>query len=154
MPPRIARPNDADAITVVLASAFPQSQAAPSMARANPALLASGTYFVHTTPTGQIVACGGWTPHPPGQAEPGIGHIRHFATHPAWLRQGLAAAIYQACRQQALTAGIHTFHCLSSPQAEPFYASQGFRTVERTETRIGTQSIPTLTMIRPNLPFP
>ena len=50
------------------------------MTRANPGLLASGTYYVAESRDSLIVGCGGWTRESPvdGGIEPGLGHIRHF----------------------------------------------------------------------------
>lgn len=158
---RAARPADAQAITAVLTSAYPGLMAAdydpavlaaalPAMTRANPGLLASGTYHVQETSAGRIVSCGGWTREAPGTGETrdGVAHIRHFATHVDWIRQGLGTGIFQRCRQQARAAGIETFECLSTLGAEPFYTSLGFDVVERTETRIGGgMKLPTITMV-------
>ena len=165
---RTARQTDADAVTAVLASAYPalmapdydpavMAIALPSMTTANPTLLASGTYYVQESPAGQIVACGGWTHNEPGtnKLEAGVAHIRHFATHVDWIRQGLAKAIFERCRQDGLAAGVHTFKCFSSLGAEPFYASLGFQTVQRVEVTIGGHmKLPSITMVWPHRQTP
>ena len=143
---RPARPDDAAAVTAVLASAYPRLMAAdydpavlaialPVMTAANPGLLASGTYYVQALPDGRIVSCGGWTQEAPGtkQVERGIAHVRHFATHADWIRKGLGAGIFHRCDQEARAAGIHTFKCFSSLGAAAFYAALGFQEVERIE---------------------
>ena len=158
---RTARQSDADAVTAVLTSAYPQLMAPnydpavlavtlPAMTIANPGLLASGTYYVQEAPGGRIVSCGGWTHTEPGtnRVENGVAHVRHFGTHVDWIRRGFGTAIFARCKQEAFAAGIHTFKCFSSLGAEPFYASLGFRTVERIDLTIGdTMKFPTVTMV-------
>jgi GNAT superfamily N-acetyltransferase len=147
---RVARTDDADGVTAVLASAYPQllgpaydpavlALALPKMTAASPRLLASGTYYVQEAPDGQIVACGGWT-----HAEPGTGkianslaHLRHFGTHPDWTGQGLARAIAERCRAGAVAAGVRRLNCFSTLSAEPFYTALGFIAVERIELAMG-----------------
>jgi GNAT superfamily N-acetyltransferase len=122
----------------------------PAIMRANPGLLASGTYYVQEVRGGPVVSCGGWTHEEPGtnSVETGVAHIRHFGTHVDWIRQGLGAGIFERCRQQALAAGIHTFRCFSSLSAEPFYRSLGFHAVERIDLAIGgDMKLPTVTMV-------
>jgi len=89
---RVATQADAAAVTAVLESsyselmklAYPDTilrRALSPMVRANPKLLASGTYYVATADDGLVVGCGGWTSEKPGtsETEPGVGHLRHFA---------------------------------------------------------------------------
>ncbi len=158
---RVARQADAESVTAVLASAYPGlmapdydpqvlAVALPGMARANPGLLAAGTYYVQEAPGGRIVSCGGWTHVEPGtnKVENGIAHVRHFGTHVDWIRKGLGTGIFARCRQEALAAGVHTFKCFSSLGAEPFYAALGFRVVERTDIPIGgALKFPTIVMV-------
>ena len=101
----------------------------PMMSAANPALLACSTYYVAENDGGEIVGCGGWTPEHPGRGDikTGLGHIRHFATHPAWTRRGVARALMARCKAEARAAGIDRLECYSSLSAEAFYAAQGFR---------------------------
>jgi GNAT superfamily N-acetyltransferase len=103
---RVAGPADAEAVTALLAASYPALLAAaytadvlaatlPLMTKANPRLLASGTYYVAEADGGSLAGCGGWTAEMPGSGEvvPGVGHIRHFATHPQWTRRGVASAM-------------------------------------------------------------
>src|ERR1700733_5056430 len=101
---RTARPSDANAVSSLLAASYSQlllacyspeilDKALPLITRSNSALLASGTYYVAETAAGQMVGCGGWASNPP-EAETVTrdeAHIRHFATHPSSLRQGIGA---------------------------------------------------------------
>lgn len=150
---RIALPEDADAVTAVLADAYaalmPQSYdtaalaaVLPAMTRANPTLLTSGTYYVQELADGRIVACGGWTHEEPGtgKIELGIAHVRHFATASNMIRRGLASRILGRCITEAGTAGVHTLMTYASLHAEPFYASFGFVVLRRTAVEIGQAS--------------
>lgn len=105
------------------------ARAVPIMSKAQPHLLSSGTYYVATIDQ-KIVACGGWTLETPGtkKVKPGasVAHIRHVATHPDHLRNGLAKAIMNHCFAQARAIGVTEFSCFSSLAAVPFYQSVGF----------------------------
>lgn len=134
--------GDAVAVTALLHESYPRLLAPdygndllatvlPIMCRANPALLTSGTFYVVEDGAAQIVGCGGWTAASPGSGEvrPGEGHIRHFATHPAALRRGVASLIMRRCLSEARQAKIRRLHCNSTRTAELFYRAHGFRTV-------------------------
>ncbi|MFH6785891.1 MULTISPECIES: GNAT family N-acetyltransferase [Methylobacterium] len=135
---RRSGPDDGAAVTALPAATYPilmapayetatLSRALPLMVRANPVLLASGSFHVAGVP-GQIVGCGGWTPERPGtgEVEPGLGHIRHFAVHPASGGCGIGRALFEACREQARARGVEAFECYASLNAEPFYRALGF----------------------------
>jgi GNAT superfamily N-acetyltransferase len=103
--------------------------ALPLIARANPALLRSGNYYLTEDGEGRVLAAGGWSRSPPqggvGRAE--IGHIRAVATHPDHLRKGLAQAIVTRALAEALAAGVERMICQSTRTAVPFYTAIGFR---------------------------
>jgi len=98
------------------------------MVRANPKLLASGNYYLAISTAGVVVGCGGWTPEKPGtcQAEPGIGHLRHFATRPEWASRGIGRNIYNRCEIQARATGVTILDVYASLNATAFYAALGF----------------------------
>ena len=108
------------------------------MTKANPKLLESGTYYVAESKDGDIVGCGGWTIERPGDEviEPGVGHIRHFGTHPSWTMYGIGKGIYAACEAKARSAGITSFECFSSLNAEKFYSALGFKSVRRIDVEL------------------
>jgi N-acetylglutamate synthase-like GNAT family acetyltransferase len=159
---RIALPKDAEAVAAVLrpsyaglmAEAYPPDLLArvlPVITRANPELLASNRFYLVEAETGEPAACGGWSPNPPGRQEddPRRAHIRHFATHPAWIRRGAGRMLYERCEADARAAGFTTFECWASLNGEAFYASLGFRRLEPIETRMsGSLLFPAVRMER------
>ena len=147
---RIANLDDASRVGDLLVASYPAlmsrsydksalAAALPIMTRANPALLKANTYYVAETANGQIVGCGGWTREQPGtgHVEAEIGHIRHFATHPEWLNQGIGRSIYSQCESSARSVGIRCFECYSSLNAEGFYQALGFRPILKLEIPMG-----------------
>ncbi|WP_455178451.1 GNAT family N-acetyltransferase [Azospirillum melinis] len=75
----------------------------PIITRSNPALLGAGTYYLAEAADGTPAGCGGWSFDWPGEpARPqqaGLAHVRHFATHPGWLRRGVGRALFRRCRR-------------------------------------------------------
>lgn len=142
MPSRAATPADADAISSLLAASYSSllrpsydgatlDLALPRMTRANSNLLASGTYYVVECQPSQLIGCGGWTLARPGSEDvtEGEAHIRHFATHPDWVRQGLGTSVLALCFENARHAGVRRLYCYSTLNGEGFYRSAGFGTV-------------------------
>ena len=146
---RIARPEDSDAVSALLFASYSTvlarhydrgllDQALPYVSKANPTLLASGNFYVAESKAGPLIGCGGWSMERPGTAEivPGEGHVRHFATHPDWLGQGIGAAVMARCLGDA-RQHINRVHCYSTLNAEPFYRACGFETVGPIEIALG-----------------
>ena len=144
---RVATPEDAEAVAAVLgpsycelmAGAYPPDLLAcalPVITRANPRLLASGRYYLVEAETGEPAGCGGWSPNPPDRPDddPERAHVRHFATHPDWLRRGVGRMLYERCETDARAAGFTLFECYASLNGEAFYAALGFRRLGRIET--------------------
>jgi N-acetylglutamate synthase-like GNAT family acetyltransferase len=125
----LARSYEADTLKLAL----------PFIVKANPTLLASGTYYVAEVEPGSLVGCGGWTPAKPGSDEivEGEAHIRHFAVHPGWTKRGIGTALLTRCITDARLGGIHKLHCFSTLNAEPFYRASGFRTIGLINVRMG-----------------
>jgi N-acetylglutamate synthase-like GNAT family acetyltransferase len=100
------------------------------MTKANPRLLGSGTYHVAGTGT-ELVGCGGWSRKAPGSGEitDGTAHIRHVATHPTWLRQGVGRRLRFRCFDEAASAGVSNLECHSTVVAVDFYVATGFKMV-------------------------
>lgn len=139
---RAASSDDAEEVTALLQVAYPRLMAASYtpeqlralevMTQANPKLLQSGTFYVVQNEQGRVVACGGWTCERPGNGgvEEGLAHIRHFATHPDFTRQGLGRMTFEQCQNAASAIGIAEFECYASLNAELFYRSLGFVAVK------------------------
>jgi GNAT superfamily N-acetyltransferase len=115
---RTATPNDRELLSILIASSYGElargpydpgtlAAALPTMSRANPKLLAISTYYVAEI-SGTAAGCGGWTMAKPGSDEivDGVGHIRHFATHPAHVRKGVGRLLLDVCLAEARDAGM------------------------------------------------
>ena len=159
---RVAGPADAEAVTALLEASYPAllvggyapgvlAATLPLMTKANPKLLASGTYYVAEVDGGSLAGCGGWTPEKPGSGEivPGVGHIRHFATHPGWTRRGIASALLVRCVEEAKARGITTLEAFATLSAEDFYRAHGFAPIEPIDVPMTADvSLPSLWMRR------
>lgn len=160
---RVATSEDKAAVEEVLAASYPTLMAsaynqdilAPTLVlitKASPSLLGSGTYYVVETRDGVAIGCGGWTREtPPGSDEvtTGIGHLRHFGTHPKWICCGVGRAIYERCAAAASAEGIGAFEVLSSLNGEGFYSALGFERVRQALVAIGPDiSFPSVLMRR------
>lgn len=143
---RKARPEDAAAVDRVLSASYPALMPAgyppevmervlPIITRSNPALLGAGTYYLAETADGTPVGSGGWSFDWPGEPtrppQPGLAHVRHFATHPGWLRRGVGRALLDRCFADAAASGASRMLCYASLVAEEFYASAGFVAIGR-----------------------
>ncbi|MFD1342404.1 GNAT family N-acetyltransferase [Litorisediminicola beolgyonensis] len=135
---RRAGPEDLEAVEALyqknyprlLAADYPPSvmvTAVPLIARAQPQLLASGQFYM-IEEAGQALAAGGWTREAPGSGalSPGVAHIRHVATDPGRLREGLARRLVGFLLAEAGADGVREMQCYSTLTAEPFYAAMGF----------------------------
>ena len=140
---RPAHPSDLAAVDRLFARSYPTLlkadyppsvlvTAVPRLARAQPSLLASGTYLIAEATEGGVLAAGGWTRSAPvaGQGTRRVGHVRHLATDPDHLRRGLARAIVTRTLAGARDAGMRGMICLSTRTAVPFYAALGFEPIE------------------------
>jgi GNAT superfamily N-acetyltransferase len=147
---RIANPMDSDAISALLVASYSSllgacydgdmlGRALPHLTKPNLALLACGTYYVAESEPGNLVGCGGWTAAKPlsGEIIRGEAHVRHFATHPEWVRRGVGTALLARCLCEAGSAGIRILHCCSTLNAEHFYRASGFDAVGPVDVPLG-----------------
>ncbi|WP_102107845.1 GNAT family N-acetyltransferase [Oceaniglobus roseus] len=112
--------------------------AVPLIARAQPRLLASGSYYVVCTAEGEVAAAGGWTwTSPAGGLGPrDMAHVRHVVTDHRRVRQGLGRALLSHAMDEARRAGVGQLDCLSTLTAQPFYAALGFRSLGPVDIRL------------------
>jgi len=156
---RPATPADRGAVGALLRAAYGTClaqdydadvlrRALPAISRPNDALLRCGTWYVVLDRVGDLVACGGYTLHPPGSAriDPGIGHLRHFATHPEHLRRGLGRRIAKAVAHHASASEIRIFEAASTRTATGFYSSLGLAVVGPMTTPIPDGDAPEQTL--------
>ncbi|QYU66141.1 GNAT family N-acetyltransferase [Leptolyngbya sp. 15MV] len=143
---RAASLSDADAVgalllasyTVLLAPGYePEvlARALPRMTTANAALLSSSTWYVaEASGDDRVLAgCGGWTlqrPSAPDEpSDPALGHLRHFAVHPASACGGIGRALFDLCVSDARAASVRAFECYATTVAERCYRALGLETV-------------------------
>lgn len=130
----MARRQDIEAIDALFRRAYPrllkadyppsvQVLAIPRLARANPALVASGRYYVAEI-HGEIIGAGGWSPD---RRSRGLAHVRHVVTSDRHLRQGIGRAVLSRVISEAQASGHGRLLCWSTRTAAPFYAALGFR---------------------------
>ena len=125
--------------------------ALPLMTRANPALLACGTYYVAEASDGQAIGCGGWTVERPvtGETADGLAHIRHFATHPQWIGKGVGKALLTRSIRDAEARSVSALECYSTLNAEKFYQAGGFERVRAIEVPFTPETkFPAIHMMR------
>lgn len=144
---------DAPGVTTLLGRSYPAMMAVayepqvlagvlPLITRANPDLLACGTFYV-AEEGGIIVGCGGWTFAEPGTGKTafGLAHIRHFAVDPDQARRGIGRAIFEACARTAAAEGAERFQALSALNAQSFYETMGLKRIEDVRVPMGSDIV-------------
>lgn len=135
---RPAQPSDLGCVDELLRRSYPRLlkpdyppsvlvTTLPLISRAQPALLASGSYFLALQDS-QIVGAGGWTMQAPGGRAGlrGVGHVRHVVTDHQLTRQGIGRRLMTHVMWHAKASGMQVLHCQSTLTAVPFYAALGF----------------------------
>ena len=115
--PRLLKPDYPPSVLVT---------ALPIIARANPALLGCGTYYLVLSAEGDLLGAGGWT-RDREKAE--RGHVRHVVTDDRAVRRGVGRALIGHVLDTARAAGVTEMECWSTLTAVPFYERLGFRGV-------------------------
>jgi GNAT superfamily N-acetyltransferase len=104
-----------------------------------------GHYFVVTSPSGTIVACGGWSHRSTlfgsdsyssrddktllnPETQPA--KIRAMFVHPGWVRRGIGKMILDAGESAAREAGFWSMEMSATLNGVPFYRKFGYREVE------------------------
>ncbi|MFP4538570.1 MAG: GNAT family N-acetyltransferase, partial [Dichotomicrobium sp.] len=149
---RPATPRDREAVAALLRASYGTllrdaydagvlERALPFLTRPNPSLLACGTYYIAEFSGLGPCGCGGWTFARPGDPQARIdatvGHVRHFATHPDAVRQGVGQCLMDTCVEVARGAGVRRLECVSTRQAVPFYRAVGFCVLAPVPVRLG-----------------
>jgi GNAT superfamily N-acetyltransferase len=126
-------------------------RAVPMMGRARRDLVGSDTYFVATDESGRILGAGGWANDDPhgGEADPRVGHIRHFGVDPSVARRGVARAIMDHVLRDAADKGIEKMNCFSTFSAVPFYRAMGFAVLDELDIMLTEDvAFPAVVMLR------
>lgn len=156
---RVATPDDFDALAALFAASYPPLMAAayapdvlaaalPIITKPSPVLLASARFGLVEDAAGQAIACGGYSLERPGGGaiEPGLAHIRHFATHPAFTGQGFGRVVFEWCVAGARALGCQRFECYAALNAVPFYRALGFAPVREHIVSLMGVPFPSLVM--------
>jgi GNAT superfamily N-acetyltransferase len=105
--------------------------AIPLISRAQPGLVACGTYFVVEDEDAGIIGAGGWTRARPGggaeKSDARTGNVRHVVTDDRQVRRGVGRSLMTHIFQSAQIAGIGWLDCMSTRTAVPFYTAMGFK---------------------------
>ena len=110
--PRLLKPDYPPSVLVT---------ALPLISRAQPRLVATGTYYVAELEGAGIVGAGGWT-----RRARAVADIRHVVTHMRYLRRGVGRALLERVFAEARADGVRLLECNSTRTAVPFYMSAGF----------------------------
>ncbi|MFY0681228.1 MAG: GNAT family N-acetyltransferase [Thalassovita sp.] len=150
---RMATPADLAAVDAVLARSYPALlkadyepstlvTALPLISRAQPKLLASGSYFVALLDQ-EVVGAGGWTYGRNTAGASIAGDIRHVVTDHRHVRRGIGRHLMTKVLAHAKAAGVTQMKCHSTRTAVAFYQSFGFH-------RLGPLEV----TLRPGITFP
>ncbi len=137
---RPAVTSDTGAIDALLARTYPKLlkadyppsvlvTALPKMIKAQPALIASGSFYVAEEEDGALLGAGGWTmaiPGGGGRTQEGRANVRHVVTSDRALKRGVGRAIMEHSFDKARAAGANWMHCMATRTAVPFYERLGF----------------------------
>jgi len=137
---RIATARDVAPVDALLARSYPRLlrpdyppsimvMALPIISRAQPGLVACGTYFVVEDSDGSIIGAGGWTRAGRTPGKRPTGNIRHVVTDDRQTRRGVGRSLMSQVVRSAAMAGVLHLDCMSTRTAVPFYEAMGFTTI-------------------------
>jgi GNAT superfamily N-acetyltransferase len=133
---RATRSSDLSAVDALLARSYPRLlkdayapsvlvTALPLISRAQPKLVACGTYY-GAWDGDRLVGVGGWTQDPVSRVR---GHVRHVATDERVTRRGVGRTLLGHVLDTARDAGLREMVCMSTRNAVAFYGSLGFHEI-------------------------
>ena len=167
---RIARPEDAPALDLVMNAAIAELQKgflSPEQVESSRMimgldrqLLADGTYFVIQAEDGRIAGCGGWSrratlyggDHTPGRdaalLDPATdaARVRAMYTHPDFVRRGVGRMILQLCEQAAKAEGFARLELMATLAGRALYSQCGYEDIEAIEDARGGAPVPMVRM--------
>jgi GNAT superfamily N-acetyltransferase len=169
MTSRLARPEDLEALTVLMDAAIAELQkpflderqiaSSRGIMGLDTQLIEDGTYFVVES-DGELVGCGGWSRratlyggnHTSGRSATLLdpardsARIRAMYTHPRHVRRGVGRLIIGLCEDAARAEGFRRMELMSTLAGEPLYRRCGYEAVERVTDDRGGVPVPLLRM--------
>lgn len=166
---RIAAPDDAPALAVVMDAAITELQkgfldpaqiaSSRMIMGLDRQLLADGTYFV-VEADGAIAGCGGWSrratlyggDHTPGRdaalLDPATeaARVRAMYTHPAFARRGVGRLILKLCEAAARAEGFRRVELMATLSGRALYSQCGYADIEAVEDARGGAPVPLVRM--------
>jgi GNAT superfamily N-acetyltransferase len=167
---RIARPEDAPALDVVMNAAIAELQKgflSPEQVESSRMimgldrqLLADRTYFMILAEDGRIAGCGGWSrratlyggDHTPGRdaalLDPAVdaARVRAMYTHPDFVRRGVGRMILQLCEEAAKAEGFSRLELMATLAGRALYSQCGYEDIEAIEDARGGAPVPMVRM--------
>jgi GNAT superfamily N-acetyltransferase len=169
MTSRLARPQDLEALTVLMDAAIAELQkpflderqiaASRGIMGLDTQLIEDGTYFVVESDN-ELVGCGGWSRratlyggnHTSGRSATLLdpardsARIRAMYTHPRHVRRGVGRLIIGLCEEAARAEGFRRMELMSTLAGEPLYRRCGYEAVEQVTDDRGGVPVPLLRM--------
>lgn len=169
---RIATPDDAAALAVVMDAAIAELQKGfldPAQIESSRMimgldrqLLIDGTYFM-VLDGPAIAGCGGWSrratlyggDHTPGRdaalLDPATeaARVRAMYTHPAFARRGVGRLILQLCEAAARAEGFRRVELMATLSGRALYSQCGYEDIEAIEDARGGAAVPLVRMGKP-----
>ena len=166
---RIATPDDAPALAVVMDAAIAELQrgfldpaqiaSSRMIMGLDRQLLLDGTYFM-VEAEGRIAGCGGWSrratlyggDHTPGRdaalLDPATeaARVRAMYTHPDFARRGVGRLILDLCEAAARAEGFKRVELMATLSGRALYSQCGYTDIEAIEDDRGGAAVPLVRM--------
>lgn len=166
---RIATPDDAPALAVVMDAAIAELQrgfldpaqiaSSRTIMGLDRQLLIDGTYFM-VEAHGRIAGCGGWSrratlyggDHTPGRdaalLDPATeaARVRAMYTHPDFARRGIGRLILDLCEAAARAEGFRRVELMATLSGRALYSQCGYVDIEAIEDARGGAAVPLVRM--------